>query len=45
MRATPVEAIPSWSYEIENDTEWKTGATIKITVTYDTDPGFGDLLC
>lgn len=25
---------PQWSYEIENDTEWVTGATIKITITY-----------
>jgi archaellum component FlaF (FlaF/FlaG flagellin family) len=30
---------PHWSYVIENDTEWKTGATIKITVSYDVDPG------
>lgn len=30
---------PRWSYVIENDTEWKTGATIKITVSYDVDPG------
>ena len=32
---------PQWSYVIENDTEWKTGATIKITVTYSSDPGEG----
>jgi archaellum component FlaF (FlaF/FlaG flagellin family) len=32
---------PRWSYVIENDTEWKTGATIKITVSYDVDPGAG----
>jgi archaellum component FlaF (FlaF/FlaG flagellin family) len=32
---------PRWSYLIENDTEWKTGATIKITVSYDVDPGSG----
>jgi archaellum component FlaF (FlaF/FlaG flagellin family) len=30
---------PRWSYVIENGTEWKTGATIKITVSYDLDPG------
>jgi archaellum component FlaF (FlaF/FlaG flagellin family) len=30
---------PRWSYVIENGTEWKTGATIKITVSYDIDPG------
>jgi archaellum component FlaF (FlaF/FlaG flagellin family) len=31
---------PCWSYDIENDpgniTEWKTGETMKITVTYNT---------
>ncbi len=32
---------PSWAYTIENDTEWKTGATLKITITYDSDPGTG----
>ena len=30
---------PRWQYTLENDTEWKTGATLKITITYDTDPG------
>ena len=34
-------SYPSWSYDIENDTEWGVGATIKITVTYDDDPGTG----
>ena len=34
-------SFPRWSYDIENDTEWKTGATIKITVTYEADPGAG----
>jgi flagellar protein FlaG len=34
-------SYPSWAYTIENDTEWKTGATLKITVTYDSDPGTG----
>jgi archaellum component FlaF (FlaF/FlaG flagellin family) len=32
-------SYPRWSYVIENDTEWKTGATVKITVSYDVDPG------
>jgi len=32
---------PSWAYNIENDTEWKTGATLKITISYDSDPGAG----
>ncbi len=34
-------SYPRWSYSIENDTEWQTGATIKITVTYSSDPGAG----
>ncbi len=25
---------PQWAYTIENDTEWKTSATLKITITY-----------
>jgi hypothetical protein len=32
---------PRWAYNIENDTEWKTGATLKITISYDSDPGAG----
>jgi archaellum component FlaF (FlaF/FlaG flagellin family) len=32
-------SYPRWSYLIENGTEWKPGATIKITVSYDVDPG------
>lgn len=34
-------SYPRWSYSIENDTEWKTGATIKITIVYSSDPGSG----
>jgi archaellum component FlaF (FlaF/FlaG flagellin family) len=34
-------SYPRWSYDIENDTEWGIGATIKITVSYDADPGAG----
>jgi len=34
-------SYPRWAYTIENDTEWKTGATLKITITYDSDPGAG----
>jgi hypothetical protein len=34
-------AYPRWSFELENDTEWKTSATIKVTITYDSDPGAG----
>ena len=32
---------PQWSYTIENGTEWKTGATVKITVTYSSSPDAG----
>ena len=34
-------SYPRWAYTIENDTEWKTGATLKVTITYDSDPGAG----
>ncbi|MBI2868675.1 MAG: hypothetical protein HYX96_02475 [Chloroflexi bacterium] len=32
---------PRWSYSLENDTEWKVGATLKITVTYQSSPDSG----
>ena len=32
---------PCWAYGIENDTEWKTSATVNITITYASDPGAG----
>lgn len=32
---------PRWHYEIENDSEWATGATVKITISYNADPGAG----
>lgn len=32
---------PQWSYIVENDTEWLTSATLKITIDYDADPGAG----
>jgi hypothetical protein len=32
---------PQWTYNLENDTEWGTSATIKITITYSSDPGAG----
>ena len=32
---------PQWSYIVENDTEWLTSATLKITISYDADPGAG----
>ena len=35
------DAYPRWEYVLENDTEWRTSATIKITITYSSDPGAG----
>ncbi len=32
---------PRWDYSLENDTEWQTSATLKITITYTSDPGTG----
>jgi len=29
------EDNPRWSFIIENDSQWKTSATIKVTITYD----------
>ena len=34
-------SYPSWDYTLENDTAWQTSATIKITITYSSDPGTG----
>ena len=34
-------SYPRWEYTLENDTEWLTSATLKITITYDVDPGAG----
>jgi archaellum component FlaF (FlaF/FlaG flagellin family) len=34
-------AYPNWTYAIENDTEWGIGGTVKVTVTYQDDPGNG----
>ena len=33
--------FPSWDFTLENDTVWQTSATIKITITYSSDPGAG----
>jgi hypothetical protein len=27
-------SYPQWSYNLENDTEWQTSATLKVTITY-----------
>ena len=32
---------PSWNFTLENDVEWVTSATLKITITYGSDPGAG----
>jgi hypothetical protein len=32
---------PQWDYNLENDSEWQTSATLKITITYTSDPGAG----
>ncbi len=34
-------SYPRWDFTIENDTEWRTTATLKITIAYDADPGAG----
>ena len=34
-------SYPQWAYTIENQTEWRTGATVKFTISYDADPGTG----
>jgi hypothetical protein len=38
---TDSENNPRWSFIIENDSEWQTSATIKITITYDDAPPTG----
>ena len=32
-------SYPRWAYNIENDDLWVTGATVKVTISYDSDPG------
>jgi flagellar protein FlaG len=32
---------PQWDYSLENDTAWQTSATLKLTITFDSDPGTG----
>jgi len=34
-------SYPRWEYTIENDTEWLSSATLKITISYNADPGAG----
>jgi hypothetical protein len=35
------EGYPRWDFDLENDTEWQTSATLKITIEYSSDPGTG----
>ena len=32
---------PRWEYALENDNEWLTSATLKVTITYDVSPAAG----
>lgn len=34
-------SYPQWVYSLENDTEWQSSATLKITISYSSDPGAG----
>ncbi len=34
-------SYPQWDYDLENDSEWQTSATLKLTITYSSDPGAG----
>ena len=35
------DTYPQWDYILENDTEWTTSATLKIIITFSSDPGAG----
>jgi hypothetical protein len=35
------DTYPRWEYSLENDTEWQTSATLKLTITFSSDPGAG----
>jgi archaellum component FlaF (FlaF/FlaG flagellin family) len=34
-------SYPRWEYSIENNTEWSATATLKVSISYDSDPGAG----
>ncbi len=34
-------SYPQWTFSLENDTQWQTSATLKVTITYGSDPGAG----
>jgi hypothetical protein len=35
------ETYPQWEFSLENDSQWLTSATLKLTVTFGSDPGAG----
>ena len=35
------DTYPHWDFNLENDTEWQTSATLKLTITFSGDPGTG----
>ncbi len=35
------DTYPQWDYSLENDTEWKASATLKLIITFSSDPGAG----
>jgi hypothetical protein len=35
------DTYPHWDFSLENDTEWQTSATLKLTITFSSDPGAG----
>ncbi len=35
------DTYPQWDYSLENDTEWKGSATLKLIITFSSDPGAG----
>jgi hypothetical protein len=35
------ETYPRWEFSLVNDDVWETSATVKITITYESDPGEG----
>jgi hypothetical protein len=34
-------SYPQWDFDIENDDQWQTSATLKVTISYTSDPGTG----
>jgi archaellum component FlaF (FlaF/FlaG flagellin family) len=40
-KGEPGAGHPQWDFTLENDTQWQTSATLKVTITYTSDPGAG----